>query len=66
MHTASTTHGRLTVAQVEAAGASEGLVRLAEGIEDLEDLQSACLRGFAVLSRQVSTAAFMRPHSVTR
>ena len=47
----STTHGRLTVAQREATGISEGLVRIALGLEDLDDLQSDCLRGFGALSR---------------
>ena len=51
VHPASTTHGRLTAGQREAAGISEGLVRVAVGLEDLEDLQSDCLRGFAALGR---------------
>ena len=51
VHPASTTHGRLTAEQRGAAGISEGLVRIAVGLEDLEDLQSDCLRGFAALSR---------------
>ena len=51
VHPASTTHGRLTPGQREAASISEGLVRIAVGLEDLEDLQSDCLRGFAALSR---------------
>ena len=51
VHPASTTHGRLTVEQRGAAGISEGLVRIAVGLEDLADLQSDCLRGFAALSR---------------
>ena len=51
VHPASTTHGRLTAGQCEAAGISEGLVRIAVGLEDLEDLQSDCLRGFAALGR---------------
>ena len=50
VHPASTTHGRLTAHQRGAAGISEGLVRIAVGLEDLEDLQSDCLRGFAALS----------------
>ena len=48
VHPASTTHGRMTVAQREAAGISQGLVRIVVG---LEDLQSDCLRGFGALSR---------------
>ena len=51
VHPASTTHGRLTAEQRGAAGISEGLVRIAVGLEDLEDLQADCLRGFAALSR---------------
>ena len=51
VHPASTTHGRLTVEQREAAGISEGLVRIAVGLEDLEDIQADCLRGFAALTR---------------
>ena len=47
VHPASTTHGRLSVAQREAAGISEGLVRIAVGLENFEDLQSDCERGFA-------------------
>lgn len=47
-HPASTTHGRLTTEQREAAGITEGLVRIAVG---LEDLQSDYLRGFATLGR---------------
>ena len=51
VHPASTTHGRLTAEQRGAAGISEGLVRIAVGLEDLEDLQADCLRGFAAMSR---------------
>ncbi len=51
VHPASTTHGRLTAEQRGAAGISEGLVRIAVGLEDLEDLQADCLRGFAAISR---------------
>ena len=51
VHPASTTHGRLTADQRAAAGISEGLVRIAVGLEDLEDLQSDCLRGVAALTR---------------
>ena len=51
VHPASTSHGRLTPGQREAASISDGLVRIAVGLEDLEDLQSDCLRGFAALGR---------------
>jgi O-succinylhomoserine sulfhydrylase len=49
IHTASTTHGRLTDSQRAAAGISEGLVRIAVGLEDLEDLQADCLKGFSAV-----------------
>lgn len=51
VHPASTTHGRLTADQRAAAGISEGLIRIAVGLEDFEDLQSDCLRGAAALVR---------------
>jgi O-succinylhomoserine sulfhydrylase len=37
-HPATTTHGRLTDEQRAAAGIEEGLIRLAVGLEDAEDL----------------------------
>ena len=51
VHPGSTTHGRLTAEKRDAAGISEGLVRIAVGLEDLEDLKLDCLRGFAALGR---------------
>lgn len=39
-HPATTTHGRLTPQQREEAGISDGLVRLAVGLEDTHDLQN--------------------------
>ncbi len=39
-HPATTTHGRLTPEQREEAGISDGLVRLAIGLEDTGDLQN--------------------------
>ncbi len=38
-HPATTTHGRIPAAEREACGISEGLVRLAVGLEDPEDLR---------------------------
>jgi O-succinylhomoserine sulfhydrylase len=38
-HPASTTHGRLTPEMRQRAGISESLVRIAVGLEDVEDLQ---------------------------
>ena len=46
-HPATTTHGRLTPEQRQAAGISDGLVRLAVGLESLDDLQADLERGFA-------------------
>jgi O-succinylhomoserine sulfhydrylase len=39
-HPATTTHGRLTPAEREAAGIGEGLVRVAVGLESLPDIQA--------------------------
>jgi len=49
VHPASTTHGRLSAEQREAAGIDEGLIRIAVGLEDLSDLQADCERGFFAL-----------------
>ena len=38
-HPATTTHGRLTAEEREAAGISEGLVRIAVGLEAVADVQ---------------------------
>lgn len=46
-HPASTTHGRLPVAEREAAGVAEGLVRLAAGLEDVDDIREDLERGLA-------------------
>lgn len=48
-HPASTTHGRLSPEAKAAAGISEGLIRIAVGLEDIVDIQSDCARGFAAL-----------------
>ena len=44
-HPASTTHGRLTDEQRAAAGIREGLIRLAVGLEDADDLIRDLARG---------------------
>jgi O-succinylhomoserine sulfhydrylase len=44
-HPASTSHGRLTEAQRQAAGITQGMVRLAVGLEDVQDLKADLLRG---------------------
>ena len=48
-HPASTTHGRLTAEQKQQGGITEGLIRIAVGLEDLEDLKRDCERGFAAI-----------------
>ena len=49
-HPASTTHGRLTDEQKEQSGITDGLIRIAVGLEDLEDLKRDCDRGFTAIS----------------
>ena len=49
-HPASTTHGRLTDEQKQQGGITEGLMRIAVGLEDIEDLKRDCERGFAAIS----------------
>jgi len=44
-HPASTTHARLTAAERDAAGISEGLVRLGVGLEDISDIRDDLDRG---------------------
>lgn len=46
-HPYTTTHGRVPVAAKEAAGISEGLIRLAVGLEAVADIQADLLRGFS-------------------
>jgi len=48
-HPASTSHGRLSEAQRQAAGITQGLIRLAVGLEDVEDLKTDLHRGLAAL-----------------
>ena len=49
-HPASTTHGRLTDEQKQQGGITEGLIRIAVGLENIEDLKRDCERGFAAIS----------------
>ena len=44
-HPASTTHGRLTEAQRQAAGIGQGMIRLGVGLEDVEDIKADLARG---------------------
>lgn len=48
-HPASTSHGRLSEEQRMAAGISQGLIRLAVGLEDVQDLQHDLLTGLSRL-----------------
>jgi len=48
-HPASTSHGRLTEEQRLAAGITQGMIRLAVGLEDLEDLKDDLRRGLETL-----------------
>ena len=45
-HPATTTHGRLSPEEREQAGIGDGLVRIAVGLENLEDIQADLARGF--------------------
>lgn len=44
-HPATTTHGRLTAEQRQQAGISDGLIRIAVGLEDIEDLKKDLVFG---------------------
>ena len=46
-HPASTSHGRLTEAQRQAAGVSQGLIRVAVGLEHLDDIRTDLDRGLS-------------------
>ena len=48
-HPASTSHGRLSEAQRQAAGIGQGLVRVSVGLEHLDDLKADLLRGLDTL-----------------
>jgi len=48
-HPATTTHGRLTPEQRQNAGIGDGLVRLAVGLEDVEDLIADLEHGLATV-----------------
>ncbi len=49
-HPASTSHGRLTEAQRQSAGITQGMIRLAVGLEDVQDLKADLLRGLSDIS----------------
>lgn len=49
-HPATTSHGRLTEEMRQACGITQGLLRLAVGLEDLEDLKEDLSRGLALIA----------------
>jgi O-succinylhomoserine sulfhydrylase len=48
-HPASTSHGKLSEDQRQAAGISQGLIRVAAGLEHLDDMKADLLRGLDTL-----------------
>ncbi len=49
-HPATTSHGRLTQEQRQAAGIGQGMIRLAVGLEHVDDLTDDLLRGLSTLN----------------
>ncbi len=49
-HPASTSHGRLTEAQRQAAGIGQNMIRLGVGLEDVQDLKADLARGLDALA----------------
>jgi O-succinylhomoserine sulfhydrylase len=49
-HPASTTHSRITQEQRDLAGIKESLIRVAVGLEDIEDIESDLVRGLDALT----------------
>ena len=48
-HPASTSHGKLTEGQRQAAGIGQGLIRVAVGLEHIEDMKTDLLRGLQTI-----------------
>ena len=48
-HPATTSHGRLSEAQRQAAGIGQGLIRVAVGLENIDDLKADLYRGLSGL-----------------
>lgn len=46
-HPATTSHGRLTEEQRQAAGITQGMIRIASGLEHVEDIQADLQRGLS-------------------
>jgi O-succinylhomoserine sulfhydrylase len=51
-HPASTSHGRITEAQRQAAGIGQGLIRVAVGLEYIDDLKADLARGLSGLDSE--------------
>ncbi len=49
-HPATTTHGRLTPEQRAESGIGDGLIRVAAGLEAVQDLQADLSRGFDAIA----------------
>ncbi|MEO5696838.1 MAG: O-succinylhomoserine sulfhydrylase [Burkholderiaceae bacterium] len=49
-HPASTSHGRLSEAQRKAAGITQGMIRVAVGLDDVEDIKADLARGLGTLA----------------
>ena len=49
-HPASTSHGRLSEAQRQAAGIVQGVIRVAMGLDDVEDIKADLARGLGALA----------------
>jgi O-succinylhomoserine sulfhydrylase len=49
-HPGSTSHGRLTEEQRQAAGITQGMIRVAVGLDDIEDIKADLLRGLSTVS----------------
>lgn len=49
VHPATTTHGRLSPEDKIAAGITDNLIRIAVGLEDIEDIKADLQRGFAAV-----------------
>ncbi len=49
VHPATTTHGRLSDEQKAETGITENLIRIAVGLEDIEDIKTDLLRGFSAV-----------------
>lgn len=52
-HPASTSHGRITEAQRQAAGIGQGLIRVAVGLEYIDDLKADLTRGLSGLDTPI-------------